>query len=911
MNFRLWILFLLVHTIGFAQTGKLSGQCTDAELKTPIPYATLICYPSDGTQVLREFQADEEGNFTVELQSGSYRIKAMAANYDTEEFTQTINPNNLAQFQVEMHLQEDGATLDQIVIKVETNRQMEHALLADQRKAVQIKTSIGAEELSRKGVGDASAAVTKMSGISKQEGSSTIYVRGLGDRYNATYMNGLPVVSNDPEKKNIDLNFFNTDIISHINMDKVYQSETYGDFAGGGVDIYSKAFTGKTLFQIELGSQVNTNAIGQKRFATAQGFSNMGYQQNKDMYKNLSAYSFDRSLNYSKQQPVGGNINLRGGTSFDFKNGHELQAFATVGFNNNYTFQEGYNRVAQAQNQYLKNFDQTSSEYQTNTTAMANLNYRFNNDHKISYNYLFLNASQLKTDIYEGYIRDIAEQDNGYISRSTYTQNQLHIHQLLGQHKINDRLNLNWAGSFNQVNSAMPDRSQNTLRFNNDVNAYVFSTNTTSDNHRYYQNLKENEWASALALDYNLGEKGVNSKGKITLGYNGRFKDRSFNAIQYNMKTNSNQQVATPENLDAFYNQTNFSQGLFSINTYSGDTTPQFYTGDQNIHALFANINYKLSERLFAIVGFRMEDIQQNVAWKTQLDNAGNNNNYSKKAFLPQLTLKYAQTTNQNFRLGLSKTYTLPQFKERALFMYEDVTEVKIGNPDLYASDNYNLDLKWEWFPTKSEVVAVTAFGKYIQNPINEITLASATNDISFINSGNNGYVYGVEFEGRKLLWDFSDTDENKLTAGLNLSYMKTTQDLDSEKVRNETNYNINLTDKRASFTGASNLILNADLSFFKAWKQQQFQSTLVFNYFSDRLYALGTESKGNLVDKGFGTMDLVLKYQFNKKIGMGLTAKNISNPKVKRVQENATQTVDIMEYTKGTGLNLSVNYTF
>jgi hypothetical protein len=51
-----------------------------------------------------------------------------------------------------------------------------------------------------------------------------------------------------------------------------------------------------------------------------------------------------------------------------------------------------------------------------------------------------------------------------------------------------------------------------------------------------------------------------------------------------------------------------------------------------------------------------------------------------KNSILPSLTLKYKINEKQNLRLGVSKTYTLPQFKERALFVYEDVTEVKVGN---------------------------------------------------------------------------------------------------------------------------------------------------------------------------------------------------------------------------------------
>jgi hypothetical protein len=97
--------------------------------------------------------------------------------------------------------------------------------------------------------------------------------------------------------------------------------------------------------------------------------------------------------------------------------------------------------------------------------------------------------------------------------------------------------------------------------------------------------------------------------------------------------------------------------------------------------------------------------------------------------------MKYELNSKQNLRLGLSKTYTLPQFKESA-FIYEEVLQVKVGNKDLYASDDYNLDLKWEMFPKSDELISVTAFGKYILNPMNEVTISSSSNDISYINTG-------------------------------------------------------------------------------------------------------------------------------------------------------------------------------
>ena len=84
--------------------------------------------------------------------------------------------------------------------------------------------------------------------------------------------------------------------------------------------------------------------------------------------------------------------------------------------------------------------------------------------------------------------------------------------------------------------------------------------------------------------------------------------------------------------------------------------------------------------------------------------------------------------------------------KERAPFQFEEVTQIKFGNPDLDVSTNYNIDVRWEYFPKSGEVISFTGFGKIIQNPINEVVVASATNDISYVNTGKQANVFGAEF---------------------------------------------------------------------------------------------------------------------------------------------------------------------
>ena len=226
---------------------------------------------------------------------------------------------------------------------------------------------------------------------------------------------------------------------------------------------------------------------------------------------------------------------------------------------------------------------------------------------------------------------------------------------------------------------------------------------------------------------------------------------------------------------------------------------------------------------------------------------------------------------------------------------------------------NYNLDLKWEFFPKSDEVVSVTAFGKYIQNPINEITIASSTNDVSFVNTGDTGYATGAELEIRKNIFSQDKDNGAKISSGLNISYLYTSQDLDAEKIQRETNYSVAFTDTKSAFTGASDLLINADLTYFKEWndKKTSLISTVAFTYFSDRINALGTNGNGNLVDKAVGTLDLINRLKINKNLGLSLIARNLLDPKIERTQENTNGDVKMLSYKKGMTFSLNLNYQF
>lgn len=919
-NQLLVLLLFICSATAFAQKGTVKGTITDKDLNNePLAFSNVVI---KGTTT--GVTTDETGGYSISLEPGAYVIEFSFLGYETQTENITIVAGET--ITVNKVLGAGSYTLKDVVVQAQTNKAKESALLLDQKNAVEIKQNIGAQELSRKGVTDVATAVTKTSGVTKQEGSGNIYVRGLGDRYNSTTMNGLPIPSNNVENKNINLEIFSTDIVEYVSIDKVYSSKLYGDFAGGNVDIISKDYKGKGLFKIDIGSNANTNAISEDDFRLSTVPGAFGFTNTKKPANPLTAYNYE-SLSLEKKTPFAGSLGISAGDSYSVGSEGKLSFFATAAFGNEYmSITDGQSRGSiTAPGVANKRFDDYRSyNYATNTTGMGNVSYKINSSNKINFNSLFINTSSQETEEYRGFAVDLADAGNGLIRRNTYSETSLFINQLLGEHKFGDRIALNWGVSFNNVSDDMPDRTQNIFNKLPDGPGYLINSQSAPNNHRYFQELQEKELAANISADYKFAKTTEGDyKGKLTVGYNGRIKNRDFEATQYNFKTvtdpiSHSGDVVDPDNLDAFYNQANYSNNYFVISTFRGiaevpgATRPQTYNGDLDIHAGLVTAEYRFSPKLTGVLGLRAEIISQFVKWDTQAGGTGDDQ-LDKTAILPNLIVKYELNEKQNLRFAFSKTYTLPQFKERALFVYEEVTQVKIGNPDLYESDNYNLDLKWEMFPKSDEVISLTAFGKYIQNPINEFVINSSTNDISWANTGEYGYAVGAEAEYRKLLYGTDEDNSQKLTAGLNVSYLYTDQELDSEKVKNETMFEADFTNDKGRFTGASDLLINGDVSYFKEWnnKNSNIMATIAYNYFSDRVYAIGTTEKGDLVDKAVGTLDLILKSKLTEKIGLSFSAKNILNPEVERVQENSSGDVLAQTYKKGMNLSLGINYQF
>ena len=946
---RPFILLFILSTVLFSgaqNTGSVAGKLTDKEFNNePLAFANvLIKGTTTGTT------SDFDGLYAFEnLDPGDYTLIYSFVGYETQEINVTIVVGKVIEVNVVMGA--SAASLDEVVITTTTRRESETALLLEQKKAVEIKQSIGAEELSRKGVSDAAGAVAKISGVSKQEGSSNVYVRGLGDRYLNTTMNGLSLPSNDVSKKNIDLDLFASDVIESVGISKAYSSRFYGDFAAGNVDIVSKDYKGIGFFDLFTGSSINTNAIG-KDFVRSEGTGYFGfynrYQHNP--FNVILSHGFDP---VSAGSPVNTEFGGSFGKTFVFNNGSKLSFYGTGSFGNDFQYRKGasidYTNVEK------KAFEQAEEyEYGTTTTGMASINFRIDDYNTLSYNSLFVNSSSDKVGYFGidgmGRNRDaIANTDEGFYQQNIqFNENLIYVNQLIGVHKF-DKIEVNWGFGHNFVNAHEPDRKRISienyhLALDNDPSTRpIFYSNVDFDNQRYFQNIEDEELNGRLNLTYKPSDQ-----VKINVGYNGRTKERHFDNIRYGYDITDNSGIDNVKALNDIFTLENLNlksnEGVYeikvirpipSLSTTNRPGLPEnTYTGQLDVQAGYLNAELNFGEKWLFVPGMRVESFDQFIAY--DVINLGVNGkdsiSASERVFLPSLSIKYSINDGQNLRFSASQTLSLPEFKEVAPFVYESVSQRIGGNPDLLgrkAGETYtnvkdvsyskimNLDLKYEWFVTKSELIALGVFYKKIEDPINQVVAFDATGTQRFFRTGDQAEIMGIEAEIRKnILVD--EFDEGILSFGLNATYMHTEQDLYSAIVGS--NFNVSFNKDTEALQGASPFIVNADVNFSpKSFEHYKPNATLSFSYFSDRIDALGSGQLGNVIEKGIPTLDFIFKNEIGAHLEINLAAKNLINPSVKYIRETNQGDIivtspngkDVSNYNSGINLGLQLKYSF
>lgn len=936
-NIKLVVLAFFFVTIAIAQTkGTLKGIITDRDANNaPLPFANVFA-----KETRTSTTSDEIGKYLIELSPGTYIIQFSSVGYESFEKTVTINSGEITT--LNCSLGAGNYTLKDVVVKATASREKETAILLDQKNAVVIKQSIGAQEMSRKGVSDVEEGLTKITGITKVE-SRGLFVRGLEDRYNTLLINGLAVPSNNPFKKIIALDIFSTDIVSVIETYKTFNTNLYGDFAGATFNIVT-AGSGKSQTKINFGVGYTTNNNLSKFLRSADATSIgdfFGFSGNErdlpsilvnkvpsfqdltaEQSNNVFGSGFDVKSNTS---PLNSSFGILHSEKFNLgKKQNVFQYLISFNYDNKFQVRKGVERVFNPAG--LGNYDNdlftTQYKFIINSSVLGALTYKTKRL-SLTSNTTYLKSNENAIQDQLGYTNSNATQTNGFIRMNQLQETTFLNTQLFGNYKLTENGNhtLKSGISYTATKYELPDRkSFSGIKIDDNSTSISYSANSLT---RQYLDIKGDQHISGL-LEYNwsFGNEDLSKAHKLTAGYSGYMnKMGSEYRFLVSNQRNSNTATFSTNNPDGVLKNEILNNNFI----YRDGTNPTYKAMlDEFINAGYLDLAFKFSDRIELNVGARVEQTSKETKYRDQgsFDAPFEIIKVDKINILPSLNTKYILSQTSNLRFAASKTITRPVIMESypLEFVNPDGT-IEQGNQFLVNSDNYNFDLKYELFPTNKELISVTLFSKIIENPIERLFTNSAGSGGQIMTYGNSkqAFLYGAEFEFlfqleriSKSLSDFS--------LGANASLMDTKVTIEKVFNNNVNNPETIAVDDNPSrkLQGASPWIVNADIrydsEFSKSWKSTM---TMVYNVYSKRIFAVGTNRLDNYYEMPFGKLDFIWQNKISNKFDIKFSADNLLNPSYKiemgqksRIKITETD-LTVREYKKGVGFSVNISYNF
>jgi outer membrane receptor protein involved in Fe transport len=931
MKIKLLLISILFSTFCLSQTkGTVKGILTDKESNNaPLAFANATI-----KETTTGVTTNEKGEYSISIAPGKYVIVFSFVGYENVEESITIKAGET--IVVNKALGSGGYKLQDVVIQKVASREKETALLLEQKKAVEIKQSIGAQEMSRKGVSDVEEGLTKITGITKV-GSRGLFVRGLEDRYNNLLINDLAAPTNNPFKKIIPLDLFPTDIVSVIDVYKTFNPNIYGDFAGGTFNIAtSNSKSAKSLTKITIGTSYTTNNNLERFLISEDANSSKGFfgLTGKDralpgllggkpasytLTPDQSLQSFKSGFNVSDtKSPLNSSIGLLHTEKFSFKNDSKLSYLFSLNFDNNYSYRSGKESNFLNDGEYISDFQTSKYKYKTSLSSLLGLNYSINRL-KLSWNNFYLRTTENLIQDQFGVPNFQSGTNSVLIRTNQLDQSDYFNSQLLGEYSLtkNKNHNLKFGGSYAKTSYQQPDRKffTGTLEGDNII------TSIGGNNFiKQYLDINSDIYLSGM-LEYSLKFGGEDKQNKLSIGYNG-YASLMQSSYRFIVPVNS----FAPNSFSVLTNQLDnqlndyVSQNAFSFRESSNSTYKAKLKEINN--TAYANLLFKFLEKWEINGGLRAENTERETKYRAQgsFDDPFKKITRNKLYILPSVNVKYEVTEKANMRFAASQTYTRPVIMEAYPIEYinADGTSMK-GNPFLINSDNYNVDLKYELFPTNKELFVVGVFGKSIKNPIERTFIANAaTSTITTYLNSDDAKLYGVELE---FILDFARINKSlsDFSFGFNTSLMQTKVKVPEKIINADGSETQSIeTHRSRDLQGASRWLINSDLKYqFNFNKNWNNTISLVYAVFGKRIYAVGTAGLDHVYELPASQLDFVWSSKLSNHFDIKFSADNILNPnRSLEIGNNGnvkilTNSNIVDDYKKGVGFSLNLGYTF
>lgn len=896
--------------------GSIFGKVIDSATNEELIGANILL---EGTTI--GAATDIEGNYNIKsVPAGQYTLIASMLGYSKLTVTQLeIKPGENKK--IDISLKSVAVETEEVVVTAEALKNTEASVLKIQKNSANIVDGVSSELISKNNSSDGTDILKRMTGVTISEGKYA-YVRGVGDRYNNTLLNGASLPSTDPEKKSFSYDIIPAGMIESVITAKTFTPDKPGDFTGGLVQINTVEFPNSFKLSFDASSGFNSNSTF-KSFTTYSGGKTdfLGFDDGtrnepgtitdtrvvRGNYTDAELQNIGLSFNNNwntntTKAPINGSLKLTVGDKYDL--GDNLFGYiAALDYSSGTTIsnrQKNFYDFAGPRYEY-SGISYTNSVMES---GMLNLSYKFSGSNKISFKNIFNQNSDDVTTIYKGdyryadQYRDITSLD--FVSRT------LQSHQLVGEHFFNvmNGLTWDWGASYSR-----------SLRNEPDARRYVYARAIENPNEalrlkldpslvtRFYGDLKDNDYN--FTTNFNIKPFVDSQLPKFSFGVLYNKKDRTFDARIFGFKNNTGGIYAVKDSIlqlsiDRIFQPENINPQFISVLEITKPSDS--YTSFQKIAAGYLMFDSNILTSFRLVAGARYEYSEQNMNTYSITDDPVIVSDFYRD-WLPSVNLTYLLNEDINIRFAYSRTLARPEFREKAPFQYFDflANELVQGNPGLTRALITNYDLRFELFPGAGELVALSFFYKKFVNPIELILIASSSNEPirSFENakSANN---IGVELELRKNL-TFIGSAFNNFSLVTNIAFIHS-------KIQLEDNGGgSSFQETNRPLQGQAPYIFNIGLyydNFENGWN-----ATVTYNRVGARISKVGYADLGDIVEQPADLIDLSVSKRFFEKFTLKLSAVDILNQNKDFIQRSPDGDKIAESYNNGRTLKIGINY--
>lgn len=769
--FTLLFAVLITPVIALAQ-GSISGRITDSKTGEGVVGANVVI---QGT--VQGAATDVEGYFTItNVKEGSYTLQISSVMYKTHTVPNVV-VETAKKAVIDVAVSEDVAELEEVVVQGVRHTDTDFEMVRSIKESKLIVVGITSEQIGKSLDRDAAQVLRRVPGVTIR-GDQFVQVRGLSERYNPVMLHNTYAPSVETDIRSFSFQTLPSSQLDRMLVFKSPAADVPGDFGGGVVKVFTKSIPEENGFVVDYSTQVRAGTTfgdfyqQEKNSGYLTGFNSGFYDLPANFPANVSKVSGDRLVTAGRSlknlwTPQKGMAipDQRFTLTYNkkFKIGKvEVGNISALNYSNSYaTYEVQRNDYTTTNGTQDQNFGFLDKQYnqQIRTGFLFNWAFRFNPNNIIEWKNLYNQSSNDQYVDRTGTGISTGQKNGAFdkIYRGIYSG------QLLGTHNLFDnRTSVEWVAGYNNSNRTQPDYKRFISVLDGTTGqASLMIPNTVTPNQlgRFFSNLEESAITGGISVKQRFDFTGDPMRApELKVGAFFENKDRTFSARNIGYTTASSVlnpalKYASPGELFQPQNINNTTGIQIGELTYRKDS----YAASNTLLAYYAMASVPVGSKIKIDAGVRIEDNLQKLNSYDDFKSQAVDVNNQVNRVLPSANISYNFTEKMLVRTAYGETLNRPEFRELAPFSFFDFNFnfLYFGNPNLKTARIQNLDLRWEFYPSKGELITFGGFYKNFSNPIESLVDVNSPGgglkNVTFANA-ESARTYGVEVEVKKSL---------------------------------------------------------------------------------------------------------------------------------------------------------------